>query len=198
MSKYRVLHPYFLMRELFEKAEGINVAEIGGCNGSDESWPSRPAFEISQTNYLGTDIEVDQEGTREINGHSSQTMVLDAIDSDEKINGRNFELIFSLGFFGHPTNQIASLEGESAQVFEGKIFTEWAKHTRPGGYFITGTRNEGLSIDPELMKKLGFEFFIIPPEAMQHIDYLIARKRGIYEKDHQSTSEAISQESMVV
>lgn len=198
----QAIHPYLITHELlgaerpfskedreFLRGENINVAEIAGSNiGStdrgDKIWPSREGFVATGANYFGTDVQVDKEETIVEDDQTIATLQVNALNPDEKLKDRFFDLVYSIRLFGKTAGDIAiSRSTEEKKVYgkaiEAQIFEKWDKHIRPGGFFVAGS---DIPIRPEEAKKHGYDSVVIPSEILGFI-YFIARKKGMYENE---------------
>ncbi len=160
----------------------LNILEFAGRHGCDENsqWPLRNVWiNCGAKNVYMTDIDPDYEYDSREEYDKDQFLdfhmrKLDVLEPTNFIAKESFDFIFSSGFFGQPSIDIAEETNRTPKEIEHTVINNLKNNLRPGGFFIFGTREE-FSLDLNILKDEGFEII----ECKLFNDYLVMRKKGI-------------------
>ena len=159
----------------------LNILEFAAKEGDlSTDWPLSRTWEHSGAkSVVMTDVGLSSgETNQRIQSPHGEIKIkeLDVLNSADMLNGQNFDLICSTGFFGTPTHFISEDMKKPRKEVEYEVVKNLQSNLRPGGFFVFGTR-EAFALDVDDLESVGFE--AIKCKLFQN--YLIARKKGLFE-----------------
>lgn len=159
------------------KGLDLKTLEFAGRHGAwGDDWPLMNVWWNSGLRDASmTDIDVNYPRSDEYDKERNQNVhefKLDVVDGSEVLLGQIYDLIYSAGFFGHPTYVISKETDKPVKELEHQVIENLKGYLRLGGFFVFATR-ENFKLDLDRLEAEGFEIL----KFKLYQDYLVLRKK---------------------